>query len=116
MDEATERKVRDLKLQILKAEKELAASQHSANLGAWLGAGHPKQLQHTAEKERRRLETKLDELRAKLEAVAPGSTTPAGKPKRTAVKKTVEEAPKKPTKKAAEPKPAAKKPVKKSSR
>ncbi len=105
MDEATERKVRDLKLRILKVEKELAASQHSANLGAWLHAGHAGQIQRTAERDRERLQAKLEELKKQLDELAPGSTAAATvKPKRT----TAKESTSKETKKAAAKQPAAK--------
>jgi hypothetical protein len=93
MDETIERKVRDLKLQILKAEKELAKTQSSANLGAWLHAGRANQIQKNAERDRQRLEAKLTELKAKLEETAPGSTTPPEKPKVAATKKTADKKP-----------------------
>lgn len=109
MDEATERKIRDLRLKILKVEKELAARQHSANLGTWLHAGHAGQIQRTAERDRQRLETKLKELKTKLEAVIPGSTKPAAIPKREVAKKTVAKPAPAAKKKAAAKKPAAKK-------
>ena len=110
MDEATERKARDLKLKILKVEKELAASQHTANLGAWLRAGNANQIHKNAERDRERLETKLEELKSKLEEVAPDSTaSTAEKPKRTAAKKAAEKSTATTTKKAAGKKSAAKK-------
>ena len=93
MDDAAERKVRDLKLQILKVEKELAKTQSSAHLGAWLHAGHAGQIQRTAERDRQRLETKLAELKAKLEELVPGSAAPAEKPKPAAAKKAASEKP-----------------------
>ncbi len=110
MDEATEHKVRDLKLQILKAEKELAATQHTMNLGAWLGAGRAGQMHRSAEKDRARLEAKLAELKAKLEEVAPGSTAaaPSAAPEPPASPPT--------ERKAAAKKTAAPKPARKSSR
>ena len=74
MDENLEHKIRDLKLRIMRVEKELAKSIHNANLGAWLHAGHPGQMAKAGERERKRLEIKLAELREKLEALAPGST------------------------------------------
>lgn len=73
MDENLEHKIRDLKLKILRVEKELAKTLHNANLGAWLHAGHPSQMAKAGERERKRLETKLTELREKLEELAPGS-------------------------------------------
>ena len=114
MDEATERKVRDLKLKILKTEKELAATQHTMNLGAWLGAGHAGQMHRTAEKDRQRLEAKLAELKAKLEELAPGSTAPAAKPKAAAVTGETAREPARPTKKATAKKTATSKTVRKS--
>lgn len=74
MDENLEHKIRDLKLRIMRVEKELARSLHNVNLGAWLHAGHPSQMAKAGERERKRLETKLAELRAQLEKLAPGST------------------------------------------
>ena len=116
MDETIERKVRDLKLKILKVEKELAATQHSANLGTWLHAGRAGQIQHTAERDRVRLEAKLAELKAKLEEVAPGSTAPPEKPKRVAAKKIAPEPAPAEKKKAAAKKPAAKSGTRKTAR
>ncbi len=114
MDEATEHKVRDLKLKILKAEKELAATQHTMNLGAWLHAGHAGQMHRSAEKDRARLEAKLEELRTKLEEVAPGSTAPAEKPQEDGKPAAAAKAPAKATKKAAATKATAKKSTRKS--
>jgi hypothetical protein len=74
MDENLEHKIRDLKLRILRVEKELARTLHNVNLGAWLHAGHPSQMAKAGERERKRLEGKLAELRAQLEKLAPGST------------------------------------------
>jgi len=73
MDDAAEKKIRDLKLRIIKAEKELAASVHNTQLGAWLRAGHPSQMAKAGERERKRLEAKLDELKAKLHELEPQS-------------------------------------------
>jgi len=74
MDENLEHQIRDLKLKIMRVEKELARTLHNVNLGAWLHAGHPSQMAKAGERERKRLETKLAELRAQLEKLAPGST------------------------------------------
>jgi hypothetical protein len=74
MDENLEHKIRDLKLRILRVEKELVRTLHNVNLGAWLHAGHPSQMAKAGERERKRLEAKLTELRAQLEKLAPGST------------------------------------------
>ena len=117
MDETTERKVRDLKLKILKVEKELAASLHSANLGAWLHAGHAGQIQKTAERDRERLQNKLEDLKHQLEQLAPGSgAAAAAKPARMAAKEkpVAASAATKPTKKAAAKKPTAKTKTRKS--
>ena len=73
MDENLEHKIRDLKLKIQRVEKELAKTLHNANLGAWLHAGHPSQMAKAGERERKRLEAKITELREKLEELAPGS-------------------------------------------
>lgn len=93
MDDAAERKVRDLKLRILKVERELAKTQSSANLGAWLHAGHAGQIQRTAERDRQRLAAKLEELKAKLEELAPGYAAPPEEPKPKAAKKAASPAP-----------------------
>ena len=77
MDELTERKVRDLKLKIVHVEKELAATQHHNDLGAMLRTGHPSQIAKAGERERKRLETKLDELRTKLAELDPDYHKPA---------------------------------------
>ncbi len=114
MDEATEHKVRDLKLKILKTEKELAATQHTMNLGAWLHAGHAGQMHRSAEKDRVRLEAKLEELKGKLEELAPGSTSPAKEADGAAKPTAAEKAPVKATKKAAAVKTATGKSTRKS--
>jgi hypothetical protein len=75
MDDATEHKIRDLRLRILKVEKEIAASKHNANLGAWLRAGHPSQMAKQGERERQRLEAKLEDLQAKLAELQPTDET-----------------------------------------
>lgn len=74
MDDATEHKIRDLKLRILRVEKELAKTVHNANLGSWLRAGHPGQIAKAGERDRKRLEDKLAELRAQLESLTPDPT------------------------------------------
>jgi hypothetical protein len=66
MDEQTEKKIRDLKLRITMAEKELTATQNSMKLGVMLKAGHAGQMAKNAERDRERLESKLETLRAKL--------------------------------------------------
>jgi hypothetical protein len=119
MDENTEHKIRDLKLRIMRVEKELARSLHNVNLGAWLHAGHPSQMAKAGERDRKRLETKLAELRAQLETLAPGST-PKPVPSPVEAKPTSAAAPKpkaeaesaKAAKKAADQKPAASKSAK----
>jgi hypothetical protein len=73
MDETTERKVRDLKLKILHVERELSGAQHHSGVSAMLRVGHPGQIAKAGERERKRLETKLEELKSKLEALEPGS-------------------------------------------
>lgn len=86
MDDQTEKKIRDLKLRILKTEKELQSSQHNMKLGAWLRAGHAGQINRNAEKDRLRLEDKLKELKAMLESLTgitaepPLAKTPAAQP------------------------------------
>jgi hypothetical protein len=77
MDEATVHKVRDIKLKIMHVEKELAATQHNAGLGQWLGAGHAGQMARANERERTRLEAKLEELKTKLNELTGGEEVPA---------------------------------------
>jgi uncharacterized membrane protein len=119
MEENLEHQIRDLKLKIMRVEKELARTLHNVNLGAWLHAGHPSQMAKAGERDRKRLETKLAELRAQLEKLAPGSTpkpvTPPveAKPASAAAPKPKAEAPSaKAAKKAADKKPAASKSAK----
>jgi len=81
MDEATTHKVRDLKLKILHVEKELQATQHNADLGQYLRAGHASQMAKANERERERLETKLEELRSKLNELTGGEPPAAPGPK-----------------------------------
>jgi hypothetical protein len=73
MDEQLDRKIRDLKLKIFMAEKELTASQHTMKLGALLRAGHAGQINKNALRDRERLEKKLDDLRAKLADIETGA-------------------------------------------
>jgi hypothetical protein len=114
----------------MRVEKELARTLHNVNLGAWLHAGHPSQMAKAGERERKRLEAKLTELRAQLEKLAPGSTPKPAPPPveappapvKTAVKpaakadvksaKSAPESKNKDAKKAAEKKPAASKSAK----
>jgi len=119
MEENLEHQIRDLKLKIMRVEKELARTLHNVNLGAWLHAGHPSQMAKAGERERKRLEAKLAELRAQLEKLAPGSTPkPApppveAKPASAAAPKPKAEAPSaKAAKKAADQKPATSKSAK----
>ena len=100
MDEATAHKVRDLKLKILHAEKELQATQHNANLGQWLHAGHTAQMAKANDRERERLEAKLADLKSKLDALTGGDSAPAPEP-------VAAETEPKPAKKAAATKAAA---------
>ncbi|MFZ5433417.1 MAG: hypothetical protein ACOZB3_06555 [Calditrichota bacterium] len=71
MDEATEHKIRNLKLQILRVEKEIASKQHGANLNAFLSVGHAGQIARANERERKRLEEKLEKLKAQLVELDP---------------------------------------------
>lgn len=104
MDDATAHKIRGLKLKILHVEKELAATHHNAELGQWLRAGRTAQMAKASERERIRLETKLDDLKARLAAL----TTEGSAPAPLAAPATVEPAPKpKAAKKAAATKAAA---------
>jgi hypothetical protein len=102
MDDVTEHKIRDLRLRILKAEKEIAASKHNVNLGAWLGAGHASQMAKQGERDRQRLEAKLEELKAKLAELQPSDDAASARPSE---EKSGAESAKK--KKTAEAKPAA---------
>jgi hypothetical protein len=87
MDDVKEQKIRDLKLRILKVEKELAASQHNTNLGAWLRAGHASQMARQGEKDRKRFETKLEELKAKLAELESADSARPESEKQTAAEK-----------------------------
>ena len=80
MDEQTEKKIRDLKLRITMAEKELTATQNSMKLGVMLKAGHAGQMAKNAERDRERLESKLETLRAKLLELDPPQSEVAPKP------------------------------------
>jgi hypothetical protein len=116
MDEITEHKIRDLKLRIQMAERELAATIHNAGLGAFLRAGHPTQINKAAERDRKRLEEKLEDLKSKLAELDPTAVTAAAPEPET---KVVPEKKPAAAKKAAAEKPAAasksavKRPVKK---
>jgi hypothetical protein len=76
MDEATEHKIRSLKFKILQAEKELSATQHKGELGQWLHAGHPQQMAKANEREHKRLEDKLEDLKSRLKELTGESDTP----------------------------------------
>jgi len=80
MGETTEHKIRDLRLRILKVEKEIAATKHNVNLGAWLRAGHASQMAKQGERDRERLEAKLEELKAKLAALLPAGEATLASP------------------------------------
>jgi hypothetical protein len=77
MDQTSEHKIRDLKLKILHAEKELAASQHNSSLGAALRTGHASQMARAAERDRKRLEGKIEELKSQLASLERGEDAPA---------------------------------------
>jgi outer membrane biosynthesis protein TonB len=116
MDENLEHKIRGLKLKILQTEKELSRSLHNVNLGAWLHAGHPTQMAKAGERERKRLEAKLADLREQLNQLAPGSvaqpptatTRPEPAPARVEAKPPVPAPLPPPAPTTAKPKPAAK--------
>jgi hypothetical protein len=92
MDEATQKKIRDLNLKIAKLEKELVQTQHTLGLQSWLKAGHAGQLSRTAQKDRLRIEEKIGDLKSQLNALEPKpETSPqenAAPKKRAAKKKT----------------------------
>lgn len=69
MDDSATKKIRDLKLQIAKLEKELIQTQHTLGLQGWLKTGHAGQISKTAQKDRRRIEEKLQDLRTRLAAL-----------------------------------------------
>ena len=77
MDDATAHKIRDVKLRILHVEKELQATQHNAELGQYLRAGHATQMAKANERERARLEAKLEDLKAKLAELSGGDSPAA---------------------------------------
>lgn len=72
MAEDRERKARKIRLEILRLEKELAASQKHARLGSFLHADRPGTIRSQAERDRKRLEEAIAELREELEVL----TTP----------------------------------------
>lgn len=120
MDEQTEHKVRNLKMKILRLDRELAAKQHGAGLNALLSVGHASQIAKASERDRKRLEAKLDQLRTQLAELEPGAAVPSRseKPEKAAaapVKKAAKPAEKAQPKTAVKPKakapakPAAKK-------
>jgi hypothetical protein len=80
MDEQTEKKIRDLKLKIHTLEKEQTQSQYTMNRGAFLRAGHAGQIARNADKDRARIQEKIDELRAKLEELTGPTEDPAPAP------------------------------------
>jgi len=98
MDDATLHKVRDLKLKMLHVEKELQATQHNAGLGQWLGGGHAGQMARANERERKRLEDKLEDLKSKLSELTGGEETMTPETADVAAEPA---APAKPAKKAA---------------
>lgn len=66
MDELTTKKVRDLKLKITNLEKELTQTQHTMGLQGWLKAGHSGQIARNADKDRKRIEAKIAELKSQI--------------------------------------------------
>jgi hypothetical protein len=90
MDQTPEQKIRDLKLKLLRAEKELTTSQHNSSLGAALRTGHASQMARAAERDRLRLEARIEELKTKLAALeasappAPAAESPQSGPPRKA--------------------------------
>jgi hypothetical protein len=82
MNEDIQQKIRDLKMKIARAERELTATRHNSGLAAALRTGHAGQLAKAAERDRLRLETRIEELRTKLAALlepADSSPDPAEK-------------------------------------
>jgi hypothetical protein len=96
MDEAIEKKIRALKLKIVMAERELQASSGKWRLGVLLKAGHANAMNREVDKVKERLESKIESIKAEIEALSSGAPA-ALKPAK----------PEKPVK-AAEPKPVAK--------
>ena len=105
-DAAREQKIRSLKIRIMQAEREIAAKQHGSHLNAFLSVGHAGQIAKAGERERKRLEDKLDGLRKQLGELDPTAAPP---PEKSADAPLI---PKK-AETAAKPKPAAKEDVKK---
>ncbi len=94
MDEAIEKKIRALKLKIVMAERELQASSGKWRLGVLLKAGHANAMNREVDKVKERLESKIESIKAEIEALSSGAPA-APKPAK----------PEKPVK-ASEPKPA----------
>lgn len=97
MDEATEKKVRSLKLKVVMAERELHSSSGKWKLGALLKAGHADAMNREVSKVTERLEAKIAKLRDEIAALT-GATVNAPKPAESKSVKTAA--------KVDEPKPA----------
>lgn len=112
MDDATqEQKIRSLKIRIMQVEKEIAAKMHGSHLNAFLSVGHASQIAKASERDRKRLEGKLEELKKQLYELDPRAIPP---PEKVEAKPApVEKPPTKPKKAAApaKPKTAATKPT-----
>ncbi|MBI5059766.1 hypothetical protein HZB60_08315 [candidate division KSB1 bacterium] len=61
-------------------EKELTQTQYTLNRGAFLRAGHAGQIARNADKDRARIQEKLDDMRTKLAALGGSGPEPAPPP------------------------------------
>ncbi|MBK6765763.1 MAG: hypothetical protein IPG71_05335 [bacterium] len=118
MDEATDKKVRALKLKVVMAERELHASSGKWKLGALLKAGHADAMNREVSKVTERLEAKIAKLRDDITALtgesagavkaAPEPAAKAPSPRKVPAKSTAKSAAKSTTKAAAKKTPGKK--------
>lgn len=106
MDEAIEKKIRALKLKIVMAERELQASSGKWRLGVLLKAGHANAMNREVDKVKERLESKIENIKAEIEALSSGAPVAS---KTAQAEKPVKAAEPKPAVKKAAPTPAPKK-------
>jgi methylmalonyl-CoA mutase N-terminal domain/subunit len=103
MDEASEKKVRSLRLKLAIAEKELQAAGAKWKLGGFLGAGHANAMNREVDKVQARLNEKIEKIKTQIAEITGVTTAPKKAEEKPAAKKAVPV-----TSKAADTKPAAK--------
>ena len=116
MVEDNERKARMIRFKILRLQKELAATQQHARLGSFLHTNRPETMRSQGERDRKRIEEEIVQLREQLETLTAPSEAAAKKlsEKETSISKKKATAPKTPTKKKKAAAPKKKATVKKS--